>query len=50
MGHSRPTVTANMYSDLYSDELDRVATNLDGLHDVSNNQANGQEPDKTNQP
>ena len=32
MGHSTPTVTANIYSDLYSDELDQVATNLDRLH------------------
>ncbi len=32
MGHSTPTVTANIYSDLYSDELDQVATNLDQLH------------------
>jgi hypothetical protein len=32
MGHSTPTVTANIYSDLYSDELDHVATNLDRLH------------------
>jgi integrase len=48
MGHSTPTVTANIYSDLYSDELDHVATNLDRLHDVAKNKANGQEPDKTN--
>lgn len=26
MGHSTPTVTANIYCDLYSDELDQVAT------------------------
>ena len=32
MGHSTPTATANIYSDLYSDELDQVATNLDRLH------------------
>jgi integrase len=32
MGHSTSTVTANIYSDLYSDELDQVATNLDRLH------------------
>ena len=32
MGHSTPTVTANIYSDLYADELDQVATNLDQLH------------------
>ncbi len=50
MGHSTPTVTANICSDLYSDELDHVATNLDRLHDTAANQANGQEPDKTNQP
>jgi integrase len=49
MGHSTPTVTANIYSDLYSDELDHVATNLDRLHDVAKNKANGQEPDNTNQ-
>ncbi|HZE16782.1 MAG TPA: tyrosine-type recombinase/integrase, partial [Mycobacterium sp.] len=53
MGHSTPTVTANIYSDLYSDELDQVATNLDRLHTTetagsTNN--NGQEPDTTNQP
>ncbi len=48
MGHSTPTVTANIYSDLYSDELDHVATNLDRLHDVAKSKANGQEPDKTN--
>ena len=50
MGHSTPTVTANIYSDLYADELDHVATNLDRLHSSGANQANGQEPDKTNQP
>ena len=50
MGHSTPTVTANIYSDLYSDELDHVATNLDRLNDVAKEQANGQEPDKTNHP
>jgi integrase len=27
-----PTVTANIYSDLYADELDKVAANLDLLH------------------
>ena len=26
MGHSTPTVTANIYSDLYADELNQVAT------------------------
>src|SRR5271166_10857 len=50
MGHSTPTVTANVYSDLYSDELDHVATNLDRLHDSAANQANGQEPDTPKQP
>jgi len=32
MRHSTPTVTTNIYSDLYSDELDQVAVNLDRLH------------------
>ncbi|MCV7377646.1 site-specific integrase [Mycobacterium alsense] len=50
MGHSTPTVTANIYSDLYSDELDQVATNLDRLHGSAANQANGQEPDTPNHP
>src|SRR5262249_40210741 len=50
MGHSTPTVTANIYSDLYSDDLDHVATNLDRLNDVAKSKANGQEPDKTNHP
>ena len=50
MGHSTPTVTANIYSDLYSDELDHVATNLDRLQSFAANQANGQEPDKNNHP
>ncbi|BBX76148.1 hypothetical protein MSHI_40540 [Mycobacterium shinjukuense] len=50
MGHSTPTVTANIYSDLYADELDHVATNLDRLHDVAKSKANGQEPDKTDNP
>ncbi len=50
MGHSTPTVTANIYSDLYADELDHVATNLDRLHDSAANQANGQEPDTPKQP
>jgi hypothetical protein len=31
MGHSTPTVRANIYSDLYADELDTIATNLDRL-------------------
>jgi integrase len=50
MGHSTPTVTANIYSDLYSDELDQVATNLDRLHDSAANQTNGQEPDTRKHP
>lgn len=52
MGHSTPTVTANIYSDLYSDELDQVATNLDRLHTIEtvDTPIIGQEPDKTNQP
>ena len=51
MGHSTPTVTANIYSDLYSDELDQVATNLDRLHttETVNTTITGQEPDTTNQ-
>ncbi|GAA2812737.1 tyrosine-type recombinase/integrase [Mycolicibacterium pallens] len=49
MGHSTPTVTANIYSDLYADELDQVATNLDQLHATeSHQQKTGQEPDKEN--
>lgn len=50
MGHSTPTVTANIYSDLYSDELDQVATNLDRLHTTETVKPTitGQEPDKTN--
>jgi integrase len=49
MGHSTPTVTANIYSDLYSDELDQVATNLDRLHitEAVKPSVTGQEPDKT---
>jgi integrase len=52
MGHSTPTVTANIYSDLYSDELDQVATNLDRLHitETVKPTITGQEPDKTSQP
>jgi len=50
MGHSTPTVTANIYSDLYADELDHVATNLDRLHSSGANQANGQEPDTPKRP
>ena len=51
MGHSTPTVTANIYSDLYADELDQVATNLDQLHATATYPpTTGQEPDKSNQP
>lgn len=50
MGHSTPTVTANIYSDLYSDELDHVAANLDRLNSSVANQANGQEPDTPEHP
>jgi integrase len=50
MGHSTPTVTANIYSDLYADELDQVATNLDRLQTGDSTNHNGQEPDKPNQP
>lgn len=51
MGHSTPTVTANIYSDLYSDELDQVATNLDQLHETeTKTKKTGQEPDESNQP
>jgi integrase len=50
MGHSTPTVTANIYSDLYSDELDHVATNLDRLHSSATSRANGQEPDTPKHP
>lgn len=32
MGQSMPTVKANIYSELYADELDQVATNLDQIH------------------
>lgn len=58
MGHSTPTVTANVYSDLYADELDHVATGLDQLHaaetqsdrtDEADTQT-GHEPDKKNPP
>jgi integrase len=49
MGHSTPTVTANIYSDLYADELDQVATNLDQLHATEiHPPKTGQEPDKEN--
>jgi integrase len=50
MGHSTPTVTANIYSDLYADELDQVATNLDRLQTGDSTNNNGQEPDTPNQP
>lgn len=51
MGHSTPTVTANIYSDLYADELDQVATNLDQLHATEiQTPTTGQEPDEPNQP
>jgi integrase len=50
MGHSTPTVTANIYSDLYADELDHVATNLDQLHaNEVHTPTTGQEPDESNQ-
>jgi integrase len=42
MGHSTPTVTANIYSDLYADELDHVATNLDRLQTGDSTDHNGQ--------
>jgi integrase len=49
MGHSTPTVTAKIYSDLYADELDQVATNLDQLHATENHTPKtGQEPDEPN--
>ena len=50
MGHSTPTVTADIYSDLYSDELDQVATNLDRLHttETVNTRITGREPDNSN--
>ncbi|MFV8232584.1 site-specific integrase [Mycolicibacterium peregrinum] len=49
MGHSTPTVTANIYSDLYADELDQVATNLDQLHATEiHPPKTGQEPDESN--
>jgi len=49
MGHSTPTVTANSYSDLYSDELDHVANNLDQLHATEiHTPKTGQEPDESN--
>ncbi|GAB5903312.1 hypothetical protein OKHIF_14130 [Mycobacteroides chelonae] len=45
MGHSKPTVIENIYSDLYSDELDQVAVNLDRLHSSDLSKTNGQKPD-----
>lgn len=52
MGHSTPTVTANIYSDLYADELDHVATNLDRLTAETSDSTHetGREPDTPNQP
>jgi integrase len=50
MGHSTPTVTANIYSDLYADELDHVATNLDRLHSSDAASADGQGPDTPKRP
>lgn len=49
MGHSTPTVTANIYSDVYADELNQVATNLDRLHitEAVKPTVTGQEPDTT---
>lgn len=47
MGHSTPTVTTNIYRDLYADELDQVATNLDQLHATEiATPKTGHEPDK----
>lgn len=48
MGHSTRTVTANIYSDRYPDELDQVATNLDHLHATEIHAPTGQEPDESN--
>jgi integrase len=45
MGHSTPTVTANIYSDLYADELDTVATNLDRLGTPHAASSDGHGPD-----
>jgi len=45
MGHSTPTVTANIYSDLYADELDTVATNLDRLGAPDLASSDGHRPD-----
>jgi integrase len=51
VGHSTPTVTANIYSDPYSYGLDQVAINLDRLHSSNvANEANGQEPDTPKRP
>jgi len=44
MGHSTPTVTANIYADLYEHELDAVADFLDRLAQT------GHEPDTQFQP
>lgn len=41
MGHSSPTVTANTYADLYADQLDDVAKNMDRIITKT-----GQKPDK----
>lgn len=42
-------MTANIYSDLYADELDQVATNLDQLHATEvHTPKTGQEPDESN--
>jgi hypothetical protein len=50
-GHYIPTVTANICSDLYADELDQVATNLYPLHvtEAANSTTTGHEPDRPNQ-
>ncbi|MGH3954671.1 MAG: tyrosine-type recombinase/integrase [Mycobacterium sp.] len=58
MGHSTPTVTANVYSDLYADELDHVAAGLDQLRAAetqtistdSGGDQTGHETDKKNHP
>ena len=41
MGHSSPTVTANIYADLYDHHLDAVADRLDRLIDKT-----GHKPEK----
>ncbi|MCH9700078.1 MAG: tyrosine-type recombinase/integrase, partial [Actinomycetia bacterium] len=43
MGHSSITVTANIYADLYDNELDEVANVLDRIIET------GHGPDKKNQ-